>query len=165
MFLSDLLNSVTRTVTIYAVIAAAGIGSGAYLGYHLTSEHYEAIIATSKTKVLEEKNAMLADGDKRVSEYVIQLKQLEDQNKDYKKQIAKAVGPNQCAVSDGFVRLYNASESSVPSAPSSTDAAASTVDSATLLSILIDNNEKYNQVAKQLTDLQAYINDTQHIGK
>ena len=109
---------------------------------------------------MKEKDEIQQKGDQLVAQYVKQLDQLGRVNANLQKQISQAVQPTvpngTCTITNGFVRLYNASANGSATSPSSVDGTASGVDAATLLDVLIANNIKYNEVADQLIKLQQF---------
>jgi len=160
MMLLNLLNS----LKIYIVIALVSILIGAYGAYRLTSNYYISEIQGASLKAQKEKNDIQQRGDQMVATYVQQIEQISTERNQLQKQVSAAVGANNCRVTNGFVRLYNTSASDVPPTPSSIDVAASATDTVTsqvsetdVLSIAIENNLKYEQLSKQLIDLQNFL--------
>ena len=143
-------------VYLYITIASLSIVAGGYVGYSWTSDYYIAKIEKANELALKEKDDIEQKGDQLVVQYIDQITKVSNHNADLQKQITLAVGPNRCAISNGFVRLYNSSTIGETSAPSGLDGTASTIDTATLLSVAIENNEKYRKLADQLTQLQAF---------
>ena len=143
-------------VYLYITIASLSIVAGGYVGYSWTSDYYIAKIEKANELALKEKDDIEQKGDQLVVQYIDQITKVSNHNADLQKQITLAVGSNRCAISNGFVRVFNASATGEASDPSSLDGTASTIDTATLLSIAIENNEKYRKLADQLTQLQAF---------
>ena len=153
------LTSLAGGIYIYLIVAATSAAVTGYASYSWTSDYYQAKIEHANEAALKEKNDIQAKGDQLVADYIKQINQLADSNARLQRQIALATVHNDgssCMVSDGFVRLYNASTTGESSAPSRTDGASSAIDEATLLSILAENNARYLKIAKQLEDLQAF---------
>jgi hypothetical protein len=140
----------------YIIVACAAFFLGGWLIFGFTSHYYQGIISEANQKALEQKDAIQRNGDQLVAQYIDQITKVSNHNADLQKQVTLAVGPNRCAISNGFVRLYNSSTIGEASAPSGLDGTPSTIDTATLLSVAIENNEKYRKLADQLTQLQAF---------
>jgi hypothetical protein len=145
------------SASTYLVCAGVCLSVGGYAGYKLTSDHYTAKIEKMAVVAEEEKNAIQAKGDKLVGQYVEQINLLRTNVADLQRQVPMVTDRGQCSFSLGFVRVFNSSADGQTSNPSSTDGQTSTLDQATLLGILIENNEKYNQLSKQLIDLQEFL--------
>ena len=151
--------SLAGGIYIYLIIAGASAAVAGYGVYSWTSDYYEAKIAHDSLEAERKQNDIQAKGDQLVADYIKQINQLADSNARLQRQIALATVHNDgssCVVTNGFVRLYNASTTGESSTPSRTDGASSGVDEATLLSVIADNNSKYLKVAQQLNDLQAF---------
>jgi hypothetical protein len=140
----------------YIIVACAAFFLGGWLIFGFTSHYYQGIISEANQKALEQKDAIQRNGDQLVAQYIDQITKVSNHNANLQKQVALAIGSNRCAISNGFVRVYNASASGEASAPSSLDGTPSAIDTATLLSTIIENNEKYRRLADQLTQLQAF---------
>ena len=140
----------------YLIIAAIATLVSGYFAYHFTSEYYQAKIEAANTKAREDVISIQKQGDEISAMYVKRLKELNDKVMVYERQKQTALVGTNCNLSVGFVRLYNASTNGSATSPSSADGAASGVDAATLLDVLIANNIKYNEVADQLTKLQQF---------
>jgi len=152
------VTSFTSGIYIYIIVAAvSGVACG-YGAYSWTSDYYVAKIEKANIQALKEKDDIQAKGDFLVANYIQQIDKLSANGAALQRQVSVAVANGQCNISSGFVRLYNASASNQTSSPSSTDGTPSNLDIATLLSISIENNEKYNRLADQLTQLQAFEN-------
>ena len=143
-------------IYVYMIVGSLSITAGGYLGYTLTSQYYQAIIMVANKKSIEEKDAIQKEGDKLVQKYIEQVDKLAAHNASLQKQVTLAVGPNQCTVSNGFVRLYNASATGESTSPSGSDGTSSSVDLTTVLSVALENNEKYRKLADQLIKLQEF---------
>jgi hypothetical protein len=161
MMLLNLLNS----LKVYIAIALVSILIGAYGAYRLTSTYYVSEIQSASVKAQKEKDAIQQKGDQLVANYVQQIEQISTERSELQKRVSAAVGANNCRVTNGFVRLYNTSTNDVPKTPSSLDGPSPAADTATsqvaetdVLSIAIENNLKYEQVSKQLIDLQNFVN-------
>jgi len=162
MLLLDLLNN----FKIYIIVALVSILAGAFGAYRLTSNYYSLEIQSASLKAQKEKDVIQQQGDRMVATYVQQIEEISTKRNELQKQVSAAVGANNCRVSNGFVRLYNASASDVPFTPSSADVATSATDTVTsevaetdVLSIAIENNLKYEQISKQLIDLQNFLKE------
>ena len=155
------LTGLAGGIYIYLIVAATSAAVTGYAAYSWTSDYYDAKIAHASLIAEKEKNDIQAKGDQLVADYIKQIDQLANHNASLQRQIALATvhsDGSRCVVSNGFVRLFNASTAGETSSPSSTDGASSTVDEATLLAVSIENNNKYLKVAQQLEDLQAFVN-------
>jgi hypothetical protein len=141
--------------TIIAALASLLIGG--YFGWDFASSHYDAKMARANEAAQKEKNDIQRKGDQLVVKYIDQIKKLSDNNSALQRQIPMAVGGNNCVISSGFIRVYNASASNQASSPSGADGTPSALDPATLLGTLTENNEKYNKLASQLTNLQEFV--------
>jgi hypothetical protein len=150
------LASFTGGIYIYLIVAATSGAVVGYGAYSWTSSYYIAKIERANELALKEKDDIEQKGDKLVVQYIEQIDKLATHNANLQKQITLAVGPDRCTISNGFVRLYNASTSGEATAPSGLDGTPSAIDTATLLSVAIENNEKYRKLADQLTQLQAF---------
>lgn len=145
-----------ENVKNYLVIAAiASLVSGG-VTYRFTADHYEAKIESANAKARDDVLSIQKQGDEIVALYVKQIKDLNTKVMSYEKQKQSAIGSSKCDLSNGFVRLYNASAGGTTTSPSSADGASAGVDAATLFDVLIANNIKYNQVVEQLTKLQEF---------
>lgn len=153
------LTSLVGGIYIYLIVAGASAVIAGYGAYSWTSDYYEVKIEHANEQALKDKNDIQTKGDLLVADYVKQIEQLNNNNANLQRQISLAVkhsDGSSCVVSDGFVRLYNASTTGESSAPSSTDGTSSSVDEATLLFVLTENNEKYLKLADKLTKLQEF---------
>ena len=177
------LSSLVSGIYVYIVVFVVALLLGGYFGYDFTSSHYEDKIAASSLAAEKEKNVIQQKGDQLVAEYVRKNNELSDNLAQIQQQVPKAVriirtvqvpvdptkplSPSNvesvavddnstCLISNGFVRLFNASASGETTSPSDSDGTPSTVDVATLLSTIAENNTKYNKVAQQLRDLQEF---------
>jgi hypothetical protein len=156
-----MLKTLLSSIYIYLVVAVISSVFSGYVVFNLTSEHYTAKIEHANNQAIKEKDEIERKGDQLVADYIKKIDRLGSTNTVLQKQVYSAVRPNNnntCTVTSGFVRLYNASATGETSSPDSTDGAASEVDVATLLDTLIENNTKYNKVAQQLIELQAFEN-------
>jgi hypothetical protein len=163
------ITGITGGIYIYLIVAAVSGAVFGYVAYSWTSDYYVAKIERANLEVEKEKVAIQQKGDKLVADYVSTIQQLGSVNANLQKQInnqsvqtiyvTKDNGSHVCGVSNGFVRLYNASALGEDSTPSGSDAAPSSVDLATVLSVAAENNAKYLQVTEQLKDLQKFLNN------
>jgi hypothetical protein len=153
--------SIGSGIYLYLIVAGASGAIVGYGAYSWTSDYYIAKIEKSNIEAEQKVNDIQRKGDQLVADYIKQIEQLASSNASLQRQVSMAVvhsNGSSCVVSDGFVRLYNASTTGEASSPSRTDGASSGVDEATLLSVAIENNTKYLKIADQLTKLQAYEN-------
>lgn len=153
-----ILNNLFSQLSTYVTACAICFFVGCYISYKFTSDHYTAKIEVISIKAEEEKNAIQTKGDNLVAQYVGELDRLRASMANLQRQVPMVTDSSQCSFSLGFVRVFNASTTGEASSPSSTDGSPSTVDEATLLNILIENNEKYNRISEQLIKLQAFEN-------
>lgn len=158
----NLISSITSLaggIYIYLIVAGASAIIAGYGAYSWTSDYYEIKIEHANIVALKDKNDIQTKGDLLVAKYIDQITELSTNNASLQRQVSLAVkhsdGSN-CVVSDGFVRLYNASAASEASTPSSSDGASSGVDEATLLEVITENNNKYNLLKAKLTKLQEF---------
>ncbi len=155
------ITSLAGGIYIYLIVAGlSGVIAG-YGAYSWTSDYYVAKIEKSNIEAEQKVNDIQRKGDQIVATYIEQIDKLNATNNSLQRQISKAVHPDDnssCAITNGYVRLYNASATGQTSSPSSSDGATTSLDLATVLSVAAENNAKYLKVAKQLTDLQAYEN-------
>ena len=150
------LDNMFDSIKNYIIVACAAFFLGGWLIFGFTSHYYQGIISEANQKALEQKDAIQRNGDQLVAQYIDQITKVSNHNANLQKQVALAIGPDRCAISNGFVRVYNASASGEASAPSGLDGTPSAIDTATLLSTIIENNEKYRRLADQMTQLQAF---------
>jgi len=155
------ITSLAGGIYIYLIVAGlSGVIAG-YGAYSWTSDYYVAKIEKSNIEAEQKVNDIQQKGDQIVANYIQQIDKLNTTNTSLQRQISKAVHPDDnssCAITNGYVRLYNASATGQTSSPSGSDGATTSLDLATVLSVAAENNAKYLKVAKQLTDLQAYEN-------
>jgi hypothetical protein len=147
------------SIYIYLIVGGASAAIAGYGVYSWTSDYYQVKIEHANIESLKEKDELQRKGDLLVADYIKQVEQLTNNNANLQRQISLAVKHNDgssCVVSDGFVRLFNASAAGQSSTPSNTDGASSAVDEATLLAVITENNEKYNKLAEKLTKLQEF---------
>ena len=161
---SKILSSVASIgsgIYLYLIVAGASGAIVGYGAYSWTSDYYKAKIEHASLQAEKEKDDIQRKGDQLVADYIKQLEQLANSNTSLQRQVSMAVihsNGASCMVSDGFVRLYNASTTGEASSPSGADGTSSGVDEATILSVAIENNTKYLKIAAQLKDLQAFEN-------
>ena len=151
--------SLAGGIYIYLIIAGASAALAGYGAYSWTSDYYDAKIAHNSLEAERKQNDIQAKGDQLVADYIKQINQLADSNARLQRQIALATVHNDgssCVVTNGFVRLFNASTTGEATSPSSTDGASSTINEAELLSVITENNDKYLKLAKKLGELQDF---------
>lgn len=156
-----MLKTLLNSIYVYLIVAIISSVLSGYFVFDWTSKYYTVKIEHANSQAIKEKDEIQRKGDQLVADYVKKIDRLGSTNTVLQKQIYSAVRPNSndpCTVTSGFVRLYNASATGETSSPDSTDGTSSEVDAATLLSVLIENNTKYNKVAQQLIELQAFEN-------
>jgi len=155
----NLLSSVTSFAGgayLYIIVGACSALASGYAAYSWTSDYYQVKIEHANVQALKEKDDIQRKGDQLVAQYIGQIDKLSANGASLQRQVNAAVGNGGAVVSNGFVRLYNSSATSQASSPSGADGSPSAVDLATVLFVAIENNEKYNKLANQLIDLQAF---------
>jgi hypothetical protein len=158
----NLISSITSLaggVYVYLIVAGVSAVLAGYGAYSWTSDYYEVKIEHANIQALKDKDDIQRKGDQLVAQYIDQITALSTNNATLQRQISLAVkhsDGSSCVVSDGFVRLYNASTAGESSTSSSTDGASSRVDEATLLEVITENNDKYNLLKAKLTKLQEF---------
>jgi hypothetical protein len=156
-----MFKNLISSIYIYLIVAATSAILSGYFAYSWTSDYYVAKIEHANILAEKKINDIQRKGDEIVANYIKQIDKLGSVNASLQKQISSAVRTDSnatCAISSGFVRVYDASAVGEASTPSSTDGATSAVDIATILSVAAENNAKYLKVAQQLIDLQAFEN-------
>lgn len=155
--------SVLIAVLIASVLSASG---GFYFGSSYRTNYYEAKISkdelTRKQAYEKALSQQQAKNNLAVSQLFKLIQEEQAKNANYQSQV-KAIytnssfgmGGNNCYVSYGFIRLFNASASGTESNPSSTDYLRSPVDLASVLSTIVENHGKYRQVADQIESLKS----------
>lgn len=151
-----ILTNLISNLKTYIIVAAVSSLTAGGITYRFTADHFEAKIAIANDKAREDILSVQKQGDEIVAGYVLKLKDLNAKVVSYEKQKQSAIGSSKCDLSNGFVRLYNASASGSTTSSGVADGASSGVDAATLFDVLIANNIKYNEVVKQLEALQAF---------
>jgi hypothetical protein len=152
--------SIGSAVYLYLIVAGVSGAIFGYSAYSWTSDFYVAKIEKANIDAEKKVNDIQRKGDQLVADYIQQIDKLSNNNASLQRQIAMATSHSDgsvCVVSNGFVRLYNASTTGEASSPSSADGASSGVDEATVLQVALENNDKYLKLAKKLADLQAYV--------
>lgn len=154
--------------TLYAILIAAAISllGGIYLGHNYTKNYYEAQISIEKasreeavTKAISEEQAKNAKATKG---FIATIRREQAKSAAYQEQAKSLYDINgsgersdNCRVTYGFIRLFNASASGDTSYPNSTDSISAPVDLATVLSTSIENHRKYREVAGQIESIRA----------
>lgn len=150
----------------YLLTFALSISGGLYLGHNYTKNHYEAQIATEKASrqeaVVQAVLSEQAKNQKATAAFISTIRSEQAKSAAYQEQ-AKAlyangafgINPGHCAITFGFIRLFNASASGSPTSPISTDALCSPVDLATVLSTITENHGKYRELAGQIEAIKA----------
>lgn len=161
-FLTPGTNSLIA-ILIASLIAFTG---GAYLGHSYEKNYYEAKINKDNfDREKSYKNQLAIEQAKKDLAIAQLFKALQDEqfkNQSYQSQ-AKALyfssgankPGNNCFVSFGFIRLFNASATGETTSPASTDSITSTIDLDTVLSTAIDNHGKYRQAERQIEAVRA----------
>ncbi|MBU3551389.1 hypothetical protein [Polynucleobacter sp. MWH-Berg-3C6] len=150
----------------YLLTFALSISGGLYLGHNYTKNHYEAQIASDKASRQEAITQAViteqAKTQKATAGFITSLRIEQGKSAIYQGQ-AKAlyvngtfgINPSNCAITFGFIRLFNASATGEASLPISTDALCSPIDIAAVLSTSIENHRKYHEVAAQIEAIKA----------
>ena len=145
-------------ILIASLISLTG---GTYLGYEYQKNYYEAKISRDN---LKQKEAYEKDLAKKQAEKDLAITQLfkviqseQAKSSSYQAQARDlfAQSNGACNVSFGFIRLFNASATGEPTEPTTTDSATSTVDLATVLQTVIENNGKYRDAANQIEAIRT----------
>jgi hypothetical protein len=161
-FLTNGLNA------LYAILIAAVISllGGIYLGHNYEKNYYEAKINSEKVSREEAINKAIIDEQaknaKATEAFISTIRREQAKSAAYQEQakslyaINGSVSPSDnCRVTYGFIRLFNASASGETSSPDSTDSISSPVDLAAVLSTSIENHRKYREVAGQIEAIKA----------
>jgi len=161
-FLSNGLN------TLYATLIAAAISflGGIYLGHNYEKNYYEAQIGREKTSRQEAINKAILDEQaknaKATESFISTIRREQAKSSTYQEQARSLYAANSfglrsdnCRVTFGFIRLFNASASGEASIPDSTDNISSPVDLASVLATSIENHRKYREVAAQIESIKA----------
>ena len=150
----------------YLLTFALSISGGLYLGHNYTKNHYEAQIAAEKSSRQEAiTQAFLIDQaktQKATATFISTIRSEQEKSAIYQGQ-AKAlyanstfgINPGNCAITFGFIRLFNASASGETSFPVSTDALCSPIDLTAVLNTSIENHRKYREIAGQIEAIKA----------
>ena len=149
--------------TLYAILIAAVISllGGIYLGHNYTKKHYEAKTSRQEaiTKAILDEQAKNA---KATEAFISTIRREQAKSAAYQEQAKSLYANNSlgvrtdnCRVTYGFIRLFNASASGEASIPDSTDSISSPVDLASVLSTSIENHRKYREVAGQIEAIKA----------
>ena len=150
----------------YLLTFAISISGGLYLGHNYTKNHYEAQIASEKASRQEAITQAVfseqAKTQKATAAFISTIRSEQEKSAAYQGQ-AKAlyangafgINPGNCAITFGFIRLFNASASGETSIPVGTDALCSPVDIASVLTTSIENHRKYREVAGQIEAIKA----------
>jgi len=166
------IGGISSTLGSYLIVGAIGAIGGAYFTKGYEVNRYEAKIERMKAdqvkEVAAQEKAYAEAYRKKEIEYnqttsnlYKELQNEQSKTINYEKQVVYVTRPatlspnNVCVISNGFVRLFNASASGVSTEAELSDATPSEVDFATLLSTIIENNGKYRQLADQVNALNA----------
>ncbi len=154
--------------TLYAILIAAAISllGGIYLGHNYTKNHYEAQISSEKASRQEAVNKAIleeqAKNEKATESFISTIRREQAKSAAYQEQAKSLYAANgigvrsdNCRVTYGFIRLFNASASGEASLPDSSDAISSPIDLATVLSTDIENHRKYREIAGQIEAIKA----------
>lgn len=150
----------------YVITFAIAISGGLYLGHNYTKNHYEAQIASEKASRQEALTKAVIDEQaktqKATAGFIATLRTEQTKSAIYQGQVkalypngAFAINPSHCAITFGFIRLFNASATGEAALPVSTDALCSPVDIAAVLTTSIENHRKYREVAAQIEAIKA----------
>ena len=154
--------------TLYAILIAAVISllGGIYLGHNYEKNYYEAKISSEKTSRQEAITKAILDEQaknaKATEAFISTIRREQAKSAAYQEQAKSLYANNSlgvrtdnCRVTYGFIRLFNASASGEASIPDSTDSISSPVDLASVLSTSIENHRKYREVAGQIEAIKA----------
>lgn len=150
----------------YLLTFAISISGGLYLGHNYTKNYYEAQIASDKASRQEAITQAViteqAKTQKATAGFINSLRIEQGKSAIYQGQaktlypsVAFGINPSNCAITYGFIRLFNASATGEAALPVSTDALCSPVDIAAVLSTSIENHRKYREIAAQIEALKA----------
>lgn len=147
---------------VLAITACLSLLGGSYLGYTYQKNHYEAKINAEKVATYKALQQTESRNATIVGQYINKIRIEQDKSANYQNQIRHVFsgvntqsGAAACRVPFGFIRLHNAAASGQTSEPTGTDAIASDVDLATVLSAITQNYGKYRQAAEQVEAAQA----------
>jgi hypothetical protein len=167
----NLLGGISSSLGAYLVVGVVGAAGGAYLASEFEVSRYEAKIERMKADQVKEKadrEKVYADAyRKKEAEYHVAtsnfykgLQNEQSKTIKYEKQVVYVTSPTTsranslCVINNGFVRLFNASASGMPTEAELSDSDTSEVDLTTLLSTIIENNGKYRQLVNQVLAIQ-----------
>lgn len=150
----------------YLLTFVLSISGGLYLGHNYTKNHYEAQISAEKASrqeaigkaIIEEQ----AKNQKATAAFISTIRREQAKSAAYQEQ-ARALyahnpsgsGVANCAITFGFIRLFNASASAEASEPVGTDTLCSPIDIAAVLTTSIENHRKYLELAGQIEAIKA----------
>ena len=155
-----------NSIMSYLLTFALSISGGLYLGHSYTKNHYEAQIATEKSNrqeaIVQAVLSEQAKNQKATAAFISTIRSEQAKSSIYQGQ-AKAlyansafgINPGNCAITFGFIRLFNASASGETSIPVGTDTLCAPIDVATVLTTSIENHRKYREVAGQIEAIKA----------
>ena len=137
---------------------------GTYLAYQYQENKYEAQISKERLAAQEAINKEKDRGEAIVAAYVEKLRAEAKRTSDYKDQAvslaaSKDSSSRSCYVSFGFIRLFNASALGETTGPASTDDLASTIELTTVLTTIITNHGKYQELVSQIEANKLYFSD------
>lgn len=155
-----------NSLASYLLTFVLSISGGLYFGHSYTKNHYEAKISAEKagrqeavTKAVIEEQAK---NQQATATFISTIRKEQAKSAAYQEQ-ARALYANRpsdnssgnCAITFGFIRLFNASASAETSEPVGTDTLCSPVDIAAVLSTSIENHRKYLELAGQIEAIKA----------
>ena len=146
-----------NSLIVIAVAAALSFGGGWYAGSKYEKNYFEALMAREK----DQYNKALAESqlkyDNAAAEYFQRIRQEQAKNAHYERQVKNlyTTGADNCRVTYGFIRLFNASATGDSTNPQDTDNILAPVDLATVLSTDIENHGKYREAAAQIEALKS----------
>lgn len=146
-----------NSLIVIAVAAALSFGGGWYAGSKYEKNYFEALMAREK----EQYQRALAESqlryDNAAADYFQRIRQEQAKNAHYERQVKNlyTTGADNCRVTYGFIRLYNASATGESTGPQDTDNLVAPVDLATVLSTDIENHGKYREAAAQIEAIKA----------
>ena len=131
---------------------------GIYFGHSYTKNSYEAQIARKEAIAKQEAINSQAKAQESVASFISNARKEQIKSSSYQADARLAFNDSSnssfCLLPYGFIRLFNASATGDQTAQSSTDNITSSVDIATLLSVIIENHGKYREAARQIEAMQ-----------
>lgn len=146
-----------NSLFVIVIAAALSFGGGWYMGSKYEKNYFEALMAREKDQYRKALAESQLKYDNAAAEYFQRLRQEQAKNAHYERQVKNlyTTGADNCRVTYGFIRLYNASATGESTNPQDTDNILAPVDLATVLSTDIENHGKYREAAAQIEALKA----------